>query len=315
MARMETYAGKSRDAFNAGQSPAGQSDPVQFPAMAFIIDIQGVGNMNEEDAKNYLGKLAESIALLRANNVPVTWVTMGKRNHLYEPQMASGSPSNVRKISDLVAMGFDGAEPGHKGHELFAKFLEDHGPRTDEAVYSKFYKSAFVDPEDHANRPELEEVLRSDYTEGMQLPQPGEFSGPTLTQYAKARGVTKPLILGAVSTHCVSETATWAVLKGMKPTIATDGVLSWAGKESEVNPRVSYLIWSHGESAPESFHAGKINTRLDEILADDRRGLSGADKSSIREVGFSTVQGFITSLSKPSPVSEPVSNSEASLSV
>jgi len=270
--------------------------------MAFIIDIQNVSRMDTEDAKNYLDKLAENIELLRASNVPVTWVTMGKRSHLYEPQ--TDSAPGARKISDLVAMGFDGAEPGHKGHELFTKFLEEHGPRTNEAVYSKFYKSAFIDPEDHANRPELEEVLRDDYPDGTQLPLPGEFEGVTLTQYAKAHGVTKPLILGAVSMHCVPETAAWAALKGMEPTIAVDGVLSWAGKENEVNPGITRLVWRDGQSSPETFHFEKIAARLGEIIADDRRGLSDSAKNAIRNTGFSTVQKFIDSLSGPSSVPE-----------
>lgn len=301
--------GKSKNAFNTGQS-----NPAQSSAMAFIIDIQGVGNMGEEDAQNYLDKLAKSLETLRANNIPVTWVTMGKRNHLYEPQTATESSSSVREISDLVAMGFDGAEPGHKGYEIFEMFLKQHGPRPNEAVYSKFYKSAFLDPEDHVNRPELEEVLHGDYPDGVGLPQPGEFQGTTLTQYAKARGVTKPLILGSVSTHCISETAIWAALKDMKPTIAVDGILSWAGKESEVNPGVSRLIWRQGESSPDSFHAGKVNARLDEILADGRRGLSDADKNAIREISVSSIQEYIDSLSKLSRTSRPVSNQKNSLS-
>jgi len=259
---------------------------------ALIIDIQSNEGMSAEDGQNFLNELASSLKTLRDNHIPVTWVVMGDRNHLFEP--------GVRSMDDFAAMGFDTADP------VFHEFLKNHGPRADEAVYCKFYKSAFMQPEDYAGNPALQEVVREDYRKDIEvvLPRPGDFAGLSLTEYLHGQGIGKALIMGSMSTHCVSETAAGAIVKGFDAAICTDLVVSWEEDEDQVDPRTSHRVWR--DSAVD--HEDRIRARLRQITADPRRELTDAEKTAIREMEFSGVQDIVPAslpASKPVPGAPP----------
>jgi len=291
-------------AFKKASQPDSGTAPDAAPAsdtMALIIDIQGAGGNNPADMKAYLHKLGQTIEDLRARNIPVTWVTMADKNHLYPPT-TSGPGAQVRDMSQLAKMGFDGVNPGQQGRMIFQQFLKQHGPRTNEAVYTKFYKGAFVEPEDYTDKPGLRRHIQNDYRKNkdgtpIKLPEAGAYDdGPTLAEYAHGRGVKNLLVMGAVSTNCDTETALSGNAKGFHSQIAVDRVLSWEGDETKVDPRTSKLLWHGGDAAaaPDAYHRGKISTRLEKIAAKekDERGISDADVEAVRD-GLTTTDEFL----------------------
>jgi nicotinamidase-related amidase len=250
-----------------------QPDAPAPDTMALIVDIQSVQSMAPQDAQAYLDRLGAYVDELRVNNIPVTWVTMGDRNHLFTPA--------ERSEDDLIRMGFEGLKKSDKSHEMFREFMRKHGPRNNEAVYMKFYKSAFMEPKDYAGNDKLRDVVQRDYNESVALPEAGAYPGQSLTAYAHSKGTKNIIIAGAVSSHCVTEAALGGRKKGFNTMIWNDGVLSWNGEERDVDPRTSRLVWRGGDAAkdPQAFHRAKINARLDQIAAEelDARGITLED--------------------------------------
>jgi nicotinamidase-related amidase len=281
---------KSNGPFN--NSSGAKAALPQSDTMALIIDIQGAGNMSEKDAKDYFDKLGRTVEDLRAKNVPVTWVVMNRepKNNLIRPE--SGSEQR-RDLGDLSRMGFGGIDPGEKNRMIFRQFIRDHGPQQNEAIYQKFFKSPFVAPSDYADDHALRTTLENDYGRDKQgkplveLPDPNT-DDPAFTDYLKnERGVKNLVLLGSVSTHCVTAAAISAMKKGFAASIGIDGVLSWEGDEAMVNPRTSKLRWRDGDAlqAKDDFHRKKIEERLDKMTEEEKTawGLSDADIESIKK--------------------------------
>ena len=288
------------------------SQPGAAPAsdtMALIIDIQGAGGMSREDAQAYFDKLGKTVDDLRARNIPVTWVTMGARNHLYAPTSSDAKPryrndgTNPKDFSQLVKMGFGGVRPKQENSDIFRKFMREHGPQTNEAIYTKFFKGAFVEPEDYAKNPALRAQIQSDYRKNedgtsIKLPEPGDYKGPSLAQYAHGKGVKNLFVVGAMSTNCDTETALSGNAKGFKSKIGVDRVLSWEGDEDSPDFKPVHMLWHDGDAAaaPDDFHRAKIDHRLDQIKATQTaaRGISGAAVEAVRD-NLTTTDDFLTS--------------------
>ncbi|MCB9991362.1 MAG: hypothetical protein H6867_08265 [Rhodospirillales bacterium] len=251
--------------------------------MAFIIDL-GFNAMDRDDAKAYLDKLADTVQTMRDQNIPITWVAMSDKNKLHPAE--DSAPSRTLSISELEERGYFGPYPENgPNDDLFHEFLEQHGPRTDDAIYLKFFKSALMTPEDYADNPALEQIVRADYRTDIEfdLPKPGSFEGPSMAEYMQQKGLDKPIIMGAVSTNCDLCTALSSVAKGMQPTILTDMVLSWDCPEEEVNPQTSKLLWQ--DNVDTAFHADKMKARLAQIIHDDRQAW-GLPEDTIEKITF-----------------------------
>lgn len=167
--------------------------------MALMIDVQqaSIAYMDERDAQRYLDALADKLATLRENGIPVTWVTIGHENRLHSPeQNAAGAVCNT---SELKEMDFYKTVPGmeDKNAHVFKDFIERHGPKTNEFVLQKDTFSAFND------------------------------SG-LLAKHL--HGVREIVVAGTVSTVCCLQTAIDAVQNGIQTTLATDAVAGWIGE-------------------------------------------------------------------------------------
>lgn len=262
---------------------------------ALIIDI-GVDKMDREDAWRYLDNLGQAIETLRSKNIPVIWVGMKDRNHLYKPQTHEGSSSPLRDTSELTDAGIlPRPEEGGANADLYREFIEKYGPKTNEALYSKFFKSALVEPEDYVGRSGLQSVLQDDYREPIDLPRAGDFIGHSLPDYL--RNTHHLILMGAVDTHCIVETAASATTKcGKNVSIASDQVVGWQGDEREKGYKYSRMVWREPgmtEDDSNAWHHAKMRARLTEITKDDRRGLSREDINSIEKVKISDLSNIL----------------------
>jgi len=272
----------------ASSSPADAKAASAPNTMALVIDIQDFARMDAADAQNYADKLAESLSSLRDRNIPVTWVTMRKDAQLYEPLDTDQDVlPQLRDVDTLQKMGFHGIDPEHENHGIFRAFLQEHGPRTNEAVSVKSVKSALVEHTDALGKPEYEKTLEDECKEPL-----SEYFGSqekTLAEYMKEQGIQNTVLMGAVSSHCVSETAVSAAIKGFNPQIVTDLVLSWHGDQDELG-ETPLLLW-HGTAndgvAFDAYHQENINTKLSKIASEDR-GFTPDNRAAISNIEFTT---------------------------
>jgi nicotinamidase-related amidase len=279
--------GISQNAFSAvNNGPSILSEDSR--PMALVIDVQDFDRMSPEDAKAYADHLAEKLADLRGQNppVPVTWVAMRKGAQFYEPEDYKGTAeAPVRDEHTLTAMGFHGTSKEYKD------FILRHGPRVNEAVVCKSVKSALLELQDAEGKPEYRNALEHNEIGGDSLDNYFQ-TNKTLADYMREQGVNKTLLMGAVSSHCVSETAVSGALKGFNPKILPDTVLSWHGDDNTVNPRTSLLLWrGTGASGPDKwdqFHQTKIEEKIRSIAADRSRSFSGAEMAAIQKIDFLT---------------------------
>jgi nicotinamidase-related amidase len=250
--------------------------------MALVIDIQSVARMEPADARHYLDYLAGTLERLRQDDIPVTWVTIGPQARLCEPEGAAGT----RDLAQLVDMGFYGLEDDNAQGAILTDFLSKYGPRRNEAVFCKSFKSALIEPADVAGKP--------DYRAALSLEAGCSFDdalppGRNLPDYLRDQKVGRTLIMGGMSSHCVAETAVSAALKGFAPVVLTDNVLSWQGTEERVDPKTSTQVWRGNAPAGVSwnrFHQDKVQMRIDAIAADPARAFSGPEKQRIALIGM-----------------------------
>jgi nicotinamidase-related amidase len=264
--------------------------------MAIVIDIQDFDRLSREDTQAYADQLGENLSQLRENNIPVTWVTLTRTSAFHDPIDGEAPLPRGSEPSDWEALGFHGVSDEYENADIFRQFLQDHGPRTDEAVYQKQFKSALVEVRDAEASPEYQEILSEESGLPFEELQAQGTDEKTLNQYLGEQGVRHPLLIGAVSSHCISETAATARLKGMDPRIESELVLSWVGPEEEVIPSSSVLIWRDtydSDQAAVEMHERKIQTKLTEIGEDGRRHFSEAERESISRIGFSATAEYI----------------------
>jgi nicotinamidase-related amidase len=260
------------------------------PERALVVDVQSVARMDGADAKAYLAVLGERLALLRAERVPVIWTVIGEANRMHAPRVLDEDEKpQARPVDSLIGMGFYGAKPEYKGHKLFRQFLKDYGPRDNEAVYTKYFKNALAEPEDAAGKPGYKAILEAESGKAFsQIPAEAFESRPTLTEYLQADEAQTVLVMGAVSSHCVAETAVGAAAKGFDAAVYADLVLSWTDEdESKVDPNSSTLAWRKSgldEAASVQWHSRKIQNTIDKIKADPARGHSAEAIEAIGKI-------------------------------
>lgn len=274
------------------------SSVIEQNAMALVIDVQGLSGLDRIDAQNFVDKLAETLTSLRDGGTPVTWVAMRKGAGLYEPTETDPSaPVQVRDISELRDMGFSGVDSEQENHDIYSKFLSEHGPRTNEAVACKSVKSALLEEVDASGKDDYTQMLEGEC--GQELSD--YFGGQkTLTDYMREQNVNSTILMGAVSSHCISETAVSGALKGFAPQVMLDRVLSWQGEESSVNPRTSMLLWRGSSSDTKSwdaYHQEKIETKISEIESDKSRSFQHNDLDAIHSIKLATSESISSSLS------------------
>ena len=146
-----------------------------------------------------------------------------------------------------------------------------------------------MDDEDASDKPEYQASLEAECGEPL-----SEYFGSgttTLAGYMREQGIQNTILMGAVSSHCVSETAVSAAVKGFNPQIITDSVLSWQGDEDKVDPRTSLLHWrgtAGDEVAFDTYHQEKITTKIADIVSDHTRGFTSDHMKAISSIGFAS---------------------------
>lgn len=253
--------------------------------MALVIDVQlgCLAYMTTQDAADYLDNLGQTLDEMRYNGTPVTWVTMSDRNQLHRPLSHSSNADNVRPEHELEEMkffatgdDFDRADL----REVFTSFLEKHGTRQNEAVFQKYFKGAFVSSEDARGRPEYQEILEGETGQSFSDILPEKIDQNELRDFVKESCTGHTILMGAVSTHCIAETAISGVEKGLRQTIRSDLVLGWQGNENADDYTYDRLVWRDEAT----FHDIAIRERLDGIKNEDGRRLSENSKMAIDNI-------------------------------
>lgn len=268
---------------------------------ALVIDVQSAEGRNKDDLESYFTALGDTLTRLRAQNIPIAWVTIQEGNNgLHLPRSSASTPRDFKDLEDL---GFNGVQLDKKNHAFFRAFMKDHGPRMNEAVCCKSFESALIEPGDVDGNPAYQKEL-----EGQQGDKPFDShfnGGPTLVDYLKAKGVKNTLLMGAVSSHCIAQTATSAFLKGLNPKILIDRVLSWKGVEPETaaDTQKTFLMW-RGKSDDVSwnkYHKDKVQESLKSIAGQPHRKEAVGAETGIQ---FSTADAAIpTSTLQRAPTS------------
>ena len=281
--------------------------------MALVIDIQDLSRMDRQDAQNYVDALAQKLEQLRANHVAVTWVTMRENPQFYPPiEKQPGEAIETRDLAELIDMGFYGVDPAYDNYDILKNFLVSHGPQTDEAVFCKSVKSALLEKDDAHNKPEYIEELERQC--GQDLETYFSEQDYTLSQYMRDQGVTDTYIMGAVSSHCVVETAVSAAIKGFNPFVLVENILSWLGPEDDVDPTSSFLVWQAAQAQAQeagaqhgnvdNYHQKKFDQARQDILSDSKRGFTMEQQNAIENIG----------LGKNAPFKQPETQSSYALS-
>ncbi|HTK85688.1 MAG TPA: hypothetical protein VL625_11460 [Patescibacteria group bacterium] len=276
---------RTNRAFNSSSQPVAPDGE-----MAFVVDVPSFGMMSHDDAQAYANKLGSAIDDLRARGIPITWFSMSDKNELILPEkVQAGQTPKVRALDAIVGREFYGANDGQRNADIYAKFWEEHGARTDEAICCKYFKNAFTIPQDADGKPAYRDILAGETGMPFDKNESRFQHRPTFAQYMEQQGVRKPILIGAVASHCIPETAAGAVINGMTPTICPDLVLSWEGdQEAEIDQDKSRLRFQDGAAAasPVDYHTGCIRGKLDIIAGEQKsaRGISDDDAEAIRNI-------------------------------
>lgn len=226
---------------------------------ALVIDIQSFEGMDRQDAHNYSRKLGARVDHLRAQNIPVVWISIAPGGQKLLPPLSSNV--SVQALDVLEDMGFDGHNASKKNHDIYATFLQDFGPRQNEVIYRKPAMSALATADDILD---MQKILADagiklgtkwspeDNKQHTKYIQPHEVEpefkklfahGPSLHEYLQSKGIKSLELMGAVSKYCVAETAMSSVAKGYSTSIRSDLVLSWKYPVTSVTRGDGVLVW------------------------------------------------------------------------
>jgi nicotinamidase-related amidase len=262
---------KTNPSFNvAGGSHIGND------VAGLIVDVQlgCICHMAPEDAQNYLSSLAGQITDMRTRGTPVTWATVdGPDNTKFHPPAAG---------RDLYSMGFYAIAPDAKlsatpNKALFDDFISKHGPRPDEAVFTKPAFNAFATSE----RDRLDAKIPLDAMPRLNAEH------AKLLQHIKSTGADNLAIFGAVGSVCCLETAIGAVQKNINTSLMLDGVVCWRGDGQK-----SQLVWRDGFENGEDanlWHRSEIRHAPQK----PERGFSASEIAASQRIGLMRHQDFI----------------------
>ena len=266
-----------------------QISPAQSRDVALIVDLPLASyyEMDTEELRAYLDEMADTIQTLRDNDIHICWVTMKKQNQIFAPQSNSHDDATPYDMETMARMGFLEAEKqeGDKQvkkdermmqHEAIAtEFLEENGPMDNDTVFSKFFMSGFIMPEDYQDDPETYRQLRKQFRENVEVHFPE--TGDSLDRYLDKKGTEHLIVMGAFAKQCITENAMDGALHGYDVTICPDRVLTWRGKNDDL------MVWGN------TSHEQEIRDRITERAA-ERELVVSEDTGVIRFQEFSALK-------------------------
>ena len=164
-------------------------------AVCLVIDVQDgcVKRMPDTAREKFLAEVKQSVEELREKDIPPVWVSIGDHTKLYMAQASTQTSTDLSGVSEAL-----GIKPG-------------------ELVYHKRLMSALADKADVIQRP-------SDFAgeqSGNDLRTlEASFHGKALSEHLKDTQQT--IIMGMMTTYCVTKTAIDAAKKGFNPVVITD---------------------------------------------------------------------------------------------
>lgn len=212
------------------------------PTMALVVDVQlgCFDSMDPAVVKTYLDSIGDALQSLRARDIPVTWVAMSEKGHLYRGDTASpAAATTVRDMAQLEDMEFYGAEQTNENEALYLDFLTQHGPRHSEDVFCKYFFSAFMDMRGHPRGEKLWNDMLNMRPPAFQRPYADIdkiLQGPSFHDYLKDKGTKNLIAFGAISDNCVFKTMLDAARKGYNASVCTDLLVSFDDFTREQKP-------------------------------------------------------------------------------
>jgi len=198
--------------------------------IALMIDIQQgtLRYMEREDAQAYLAHMKGVLDDLRARNIPIVWVAIGSNPNNFCPPDHENREKRESRELDAMEFFYDNLpEEEARNLDIYKEFMETHGPRKNEAMFSKIGFSALSDEEDGLRR-----------------------------YLGQQKGLSKIILSGGMATFCIAHTAYSATKFGYETIIATNNIIGWYGNERADNFNYDMAVWQ-GED-----HIGKIKSKL-----------------------------------------------------
>lgn len=219
----------------------------KHPTVHLLIDLQlgCLAGMEPEAAQDYLDNMAETIDSLREQGVPTLWVTIGDACEVHPAQKswskdqkaAPRSEAEINKMGFIVPEGHDVPETAKDKLEIFQKFLEEHGPKQDEAMFEKRFLDAFLDPNAMQGNDLMAEHLLTHRRDETIEDIHNAFQGQSLMEYLETKGTEQVLISGMMADVCVLETAIGARRNGLDCQVLCDVVASVEDTTYQKSPK------------------------------------------------------------------------------
>lgn len=263
--------------FNAPAAPARGGG-----VMAMIVDLQlgCFGGMDPAVTHDYLGHVAQALEALRERTIPVCWLTMAEHSRLYPPKDLS--PAAPRTMQELEDLDFYGLHHDNDSRDIYMDFLARHGPRSDEAVFCKYFFDAFTDMRGHPDARKLWDTHKNIRPEEYQQSfkhMNTVLQGPPFIEFMREQGTKHIISFGGISTNCVFETALGAARHGIRGTICTDLLVS---------------LNDSSRVMPPSWYEEEMTDRLETRVQ---------NAALIEKLDFTTFSDCLYTLSEPEPES------------
>lgn len=207
--------------------------------MGMVVDLQlgCFGGMHPDVTQDYLDQVAQALDTLRERNIPVMWLSMAEHSKLYLPSAAS--PPARRSIEELQDFEFHNIIHDNESRDVYMDFLAQHGPRTNEAVFCKYFFDAFTDMRGHPDARKLwdqHKTIRPEEYQQRFEEMNKILQGPPLIDFLREEGVKSIISFGGISTNCVLSTAIGAARHGIGSTICTDLLISLKDNDRVMPP-------------------------------------------------------------------------------
>lgn len=297
----------SKFAGNAIKPPIHAPDTVHL-----MIDVQlgCVAGLSQAGAQRYLDHMGGMIEDFRANNIPTLWVAVDDKNLLL-PGKSDAAGNARRHMQDLVQTGFFTVAPlatesmAARNAAAFSNFLEKHGPRGNEDIFSKRFLDAFIDERALHEKPALLDHLLGHRRDETRAEITAALGGVSLAERLRALGVKNVLISGMEASVCPIETALGAARNDFNATLLTNGLASYRDADFKKTP---------AEFTQQTRDLLKQMTTADSSLRDDptkaayaQAGfLSAKEIADIgRNIALDTHTGALDKLKAPSTSTAP----------
>ena len=274
--------------------------------VAVVIGITSFEPGGREDAHAYSAFLGQKLTWLRNAGIPIVWGAIAPGgNKLLLPE----NPRDNRPFDfdTLVQLGFEETQGKGEHFDIHRQFLDEYGPRRNEAVYRKPTQDTLLTYEDTllmGTAQKIQTLNQGGFAledqglhgnAGIQIIRPDQinqtlyhlFPDQSLGNYLRDMGYNRSWIIGAISHFCCTDTGVSGAQKELNPAIVTDGVLSWDRVVNSVAERQKALmVWGGPQQHP--YHRAKIAEKLDMILHDPVRNYTPEQKDKIRRIELKT---------------------------